>query len=202
MKILALQNCAVEGFGLYRDSLQERCIETVVVRADRTERLPDVEEFDAVLIGGTPISANESEVCGFLQRERLYLQRALALTKPCFGICCGAQLLAKILGAEVNRCSMAEIGCHATRLTEAGAADPLLAGFPEVFEVFQWHADMFALAEGATLLVEGSDVCRNQLFRRDNIVGVQFHLEITAAEAGAFADAYPDELAWCGADAG
>jgi len=47
------------------------------------------------------------------------------------------------------------------------------------------------------LLVEG-EVCRNQMFRQGKVVGVQFHLEATSAEAGAWAKAYPDELAAIG----
>ena len=59
--------------------------------------------------------------------------------------------------------------------------------------MFQWHGDTFVIPEGDALLAEGRD-CRNQLFRRGNAVAVQFHNEVTAADADAWAVAYADEL--------
>jgi GMP synthase (glutamine-hydrolysing) len=117
--------------------------------------------------------------------------------KPCFGICCGAQLLAQLLGARVGRCEQMEIGGYQVRLTPAGREDPLLDGFPPCFPVFHWHGDTFDVPDGAELLVEG-ELCRNQLFRRGNVVGVQFHLEVTCEEAETWADVYAGELAGAG----
>jgi GMP synthase-like glutamine amidotransferase len=129
----------------------------------------------------------------FLEAEYQYLQGAVSAGKTCFGICCGAQLLAQILGAEVRRCEQGQVGGYQVQLTAAGRRDALLQGFPARFPVFHWHGDTFSLPLGAELLVEG-DSCRNQMFRRGNVVGVQFHLEVTVRDAALWADAYADEL--------
>jgi GMP synthase-like glutamine amidotransferase len=87
-----------------------------------------------------------------------------------------------------------EIGAYEVRLTEDGSVDPLLRGFPPRFPVFHWHGDTFGIPRGATLLVQGRD-CRNQMFRKAKVVGVQFHLEVASPEAEIWANEYVDELA-------
>jgi GMP synthase-like glutamine amidotransferase len=194
MKILAIQNCAVEGFGRYERRLVARGVDYTLVHPYRGQRLPPAEAFDLLLVGGTPISAYAAKEYPFLLAEHRALQGAVAAGKTCLGICCGAQLLAQTLGAEVRRCERMEIGGYQVRLTGAGGEDALLRGFPARFPVFHWHGDTFSLPAGADLLVEGDD-CRNQMFRWGSVFGVQFHLEVTADDAALWADAYPDELA-------
>jgi GMP synthase-like glutamine amidotransferase len=197
MKVLAIQNCAVEGFGHYKQHLATRGVDYTVVHPYRGDRLPPAEGFVVLLVGGTPISAYAAEEHPFLLAEYHILQGAVSAGKTCFGICCGAQLLAQILGAEVRRCEQKEIGGYQVQLTRAGGRDALLEGFPTRFPVFHWHGDEFSLPPGAELLVEG-ERCRNQMFRRGNVAGVQFHVEVTGREAALWADAYPEELAALG----
>ncbi|MBN1581799.1 MAG: gamma-glutamyl-gamma-aminobutyrate hydrolase family protein [Anaerolineae bacterium] len=109
-KILAIQNCEIEGFGLYERHLAARGIDYQVTHAYRGHFLPPLESFDAILVGGTPLSAYVAHEHPFLQAEVAYLEQALDAGKPCFGICCGAQILAQILGARVGRCERMEIG--------------------------------------------------------------------------------------------
>jgi GMP synthase (glutamine-hydrolysing) len=191
---LAIQNCEIEGFGLYEQYLRAQEVEHSVVHAYRERALPPFDGFDAILIGGTPVSAYATHEHPFLERECEYLRHALAAAKPCFGICCGAQMLAQLLGAQVQKCSQREIGGYQVRLTSAGQNGPLLDGFPLSFPVFHWHGDTFEIPAGAELLVEGDD-CRNQLFRCGNVVGVQFHLEVTSKDVSVWADEYAPELA-------
>ncbi len=86
-----------------------------------------------------------------------------------------------------------EIGGYEVRLTPRGLEGPALDGFPPTFPVFQWHGDTFEIPPGADLLVEGDD-CLNQMFRKGNVRGIQFHLEVTHVEAGKWADQYASEL--------
>ena len=192
--ILAIQNCEIERFGLYENYLLSQQIRHKVVRAYRDETLPPVATVDAILIGGTPVSVNALDKHPSLEAEREYLRQALQAGKPCLGICWGAQILAQLLGAQVRECERKEIGVYEVRLTSEGQNDPLLEGFPPVFPVFHWHGDTFDVPFGAKLLVEG-DQCRNQLFRSGNVVGVQFHLEVTSGSASLWADEYTAELA-------
>ena len=101
-------------------------------------------------------------------------------------------MLAKLLGGEVLRSPRKEIGGYKVALTEQGLSDPLFHGFPSEFPVFHWHSDVFTIPPGGSLLATGNP-CRIQSFRKDNVWGVIFHLEITTQDAMRWADAYPDE---------
>ena len=200
MKILGIQNCELEGFGRLLRVLPEKGARLTVVHPYSGQELPPLTGFDAVVVGGTPISVRAVDDHPFRGDERLLLGDAVQAGVPCLGICFGAQMLARVLGAAVNRMSGAEIGIARVELTETGAGDPLLAGFPAFFPVFQWHADTFSLPGGAGLLVAGRN-CRNQMFRHGTMAGMQFHLEVEPEEAGAWAAPYADELAAAGRSA-
>jgi len=194
VKVLAIQNCAIESFGALESIMRGRGAEWHLFEAWGNPPFPRAREWDAIVTGGTPLAAYHADRHPFLRAELAFLATALDASIPCLGICCGGQLLASVLGAEVRPQVEQEIGVYPASRTDAGRVDPLLRDFPDTFPVFQWHGDTFAVPAGAELLVAG-DRCRNQLFRHGNVVGMQFHLEVTAAEVARWADAYVDELA-------
>jgi GMP synthase-like glutamine amidotransferase len=193
MRFLGIQNCETEGFGLYQTLLREMGVEFNSVPAFCGSPLPPLNDYQAVLVGGTPVSACTAQNHPFLAAQEASLRSAIQGGKPCLGICFGAQLLAKILGGGVRKAKHMEIGGYELELTAAGKSEPLLRDFPPRFPVFHWHGDTFDLPPGARLLARGAD-CRNQMFRCGPAVGVLFHLEITAGEAASWAKAYSDEL--------
>lgn len=196
MRVLIVQNDETETLGLYERYLLEKEIEREVFHAysiKNDEPFPTTSGYDAFIIGPTPISANSIDQHDFLRKEWGLLGEATESGKPCLGVCCGGQMLARRLGAEVRRSPEKEVGGYEVRLTEAGKVDPLFAGFPPHFPVFHWHSDMFEIPPGGELLVEG-DPCPIQAFRRGNVWGIIFHLEIDGSEVGRWDDAYPAEL--------
>ena len=84
----------------------------------------------------------------FLRQEDLFIKEAIQRGKRILGICLGAQLIAKALGAKVYKAPVKEIGWYEVSLTEEGAKDPLFSDFPKNFSVFQWHEDTFDLPNG------------------------------------------------------
>ena len=101
-------------------------------------------------------------------------------------------MLSMVLGGEVKRSPSKEVGGYTVKLTDDGVMDPLFSGFPEEFPVFHWHTDMFTVPPGGKLLAVG-DPCPIQAYRKDNVWGVIFHLEITSEDAIRWANAYPEE---------
>ncbi len=196
MRTLLIQNCAVEGFGIYESFLVERGLPYDVVRSFETS-LPSLAPYGAIMVGGTPDAVYERGRLPYLAAVHSFLASAAEEGVPCLGICAGAQLLASALGAEVRPHRTKEIGVSGVVLTPAGEEDPILRGFPGSFEVFQWHGDTFGIPEGGHLLARGS-VCTNQMFKYENVVGTQFHLETTRSEALRWADVYGPELAAMG----
>lgn len=193
MNILLIQNCSIEGFGLYETTLRRTASKVEVIHPYRGDPFPNVRELDAVVVGGTPVSAYHLERHAFLQKEFDFLKAVLAKDIPCLGICFGAQLLSLALGGTVSRNPQIEIGVYEVELTDAGKTNRSLRGFPARFPVFQWHGDTFSIPPNAQLLAVGH-TCRNQMFRAGNAIGVQFHLEIGSKEANSWCSAYAEEL--------
>lgn len=130
----------------------------------------------AIVFGG-PMSANDEEPEG-LRREIDWLEVPLRENRPYLGICLGAQMLARHLGACVgpHADGLAEIGWYPLHPTDEGAQ---LMDWPRM--VYHFHREGFDLPAGATLLATADDY-ENQAFRYgENAWAVQFHGELTRA---------------------
>jgi GMP synthase (glutamine-hydrolysing) len=130
----------------------------------------------AVIFGG-PMSVNDSD--DFVRDEIEWIKVPLVEGKPFLGICLGAQMLARHLGATVgfHPEGKAEVGYYPIRVTPAG--HNLMETWPKV--VYQWHREGFGLPAGAELLAEG-DIFKVQAFRYGAATyGIQFHAEVTHA---------------------
>jgi len=142
------------------------------------DALPEtLENHGGVIVFGGPMSANDETE--FIRRETDWLAVPLREKKPFLGICLGAQMLARHLGAPVatHPQGMTEIGYYPIRATQAGR--DLLPDWPD--HVYQWHREGFALPHGADLLAKG-DIFEVQAFRYGPAAyGIQFHPEVTHA---------------------
>lgn len=141
--------------------------------------LPDTLEghAGAVVFGG-PQSANDEEE--FVRREIDWMGVPLAEQKPLLGICLGAQMMARTLGARVY-CHVdqrAEAGYYPIRPTPEGRA--VYEQWPD--HVYEWHREGFDLPPGAVLLAEGDEAFPVQAFRYGPAAfAIQFHPEVTYA---------------------
>ena len=191
---MIIQNDPPETLGFYEEYLKENTDLTLIhaYQMGQHEEFPPIEQFTHFIIGPTPISANNVLSHEFLRKEWNYLQKIIDSGKPCLGVCCGGQMLAKLLGGKVLKSPSKEIGGYIVSLTEQGLSDSLYQGFPDEFPVFHWHSDMFTVPPDGSLLATGYP-CPIQSFRKDNVWGVIFHLEITTLDAERWADAYPEE---------
>ncbi len=177
MKILLIQNHITESFGQIETFLQEKDFEYEIFKAYEAKDYPPIKQFSHLMVGGSPHSSNEVSSIPFLRDEWKYVEKAILLEKPIFGLCFGAQLVARILGAKVKKNSLLEIGDSEIKLTSEGLSDPFFKDFPKKFKAFQFHGETFEIPEGAQLLAEGK-FCKNQAYRYKNILAVQFHLEV------------------------
>jgi GMP synthase-like glutamine amidotransferase len=193
MKILVIQNCATENIGLYEQYLLRNKIVYRVLHAYKSRKFPPSNEYDAFIVAGTPISVNELHEHNFLLKEWIYLKKVVLMNKPYLGICFGGQLLARILGTNVRKNKVMEIGGYDVQLTSYGKKDAVFKGFPQKFPVFQWHTDTFGIPKSARGLVRGK-LCKNQAFRYKNAIALQFHLEVKAKDVSRWARRYAGEL--------
>ena len=112
-------------------------------RRPTTSRREDPLAPDLLVVLGGPIGAYEEALYPFLATELRLLERRLAAGRPTLGLCLGAQLMARALGARVYPGARKEIGWGALSLAPAGKESCLrhLDGT----RVLHWHGDTFDL---------------------------------------------------------
>ncbi len=175
--IYAIQHLAFEDLGILEDTFYEHDYRVRYFEAG-VDDLQKAFEFEGlVIILGGPIGVYETEDYPFLNDEIAYLKQRLAKNLPTIGICLGAQLIAHALGAKVYAGHQKEIGWSKLKIQNI-PNNPLLA--LENIEVLHWHGDTFDLPENAELLAS-SEIYPNQAFRiGQNILALQFHVEVAA----------------------
>jgi GMP synthase (glutamine-hydrolysing) len=195
MRVLVLQHIACEPPGVYEDVLLDVGADIVRVELDEGERLPDWRGFDAIVAMGGPMSVNDEADHPWLVSEKRLIREAVRGGVAFWGVCLGVQLLAASLGARVYPGPAPEVGLMEVTLTDAARTDPVFASLPPRFHTLQWHGDTFDMPEGAVGLAS-SPAYPNQAFRVGTAYGVQFHLEVSAEMAAAWArvPTYADAL--------
>ena len=138
---------------------------------------PDPARYDGVVVFGGAGSANDCADFAWVREELVFIERTLAARVPYLGLCLGAQMLARVLGARVgpDPDGRVEIGFHRVEPTAEGTSE----GFLDApLTVMQWHREGFELPSGAVRLAR-SEAFPNQAFRVDErTIGVQFHPEV------------------------
>jgi GMP synthase-like glutamine amidotransferase len=145
--------------------------------------------YDAVLVLGGAMNVDEGERHGWIAEEEALLRELLAREVPLLGLCLGGQLVAQAAGAEPRRASRPEIGWHRVEVTAEGEDDPLLGPLAPDFEAFQWHSYEFPLPADAVPLAH-SDVCLQAARLGERAWALQFHPEVSRADALHWVDDY------------
>jgi GMP synthase-like glutamine amidotransferase len=193
--VLVLQHAGCEPPGVYEDELRERGLALHRVVLDEGDELPDWREYDAIVVMGGAMGANDERAHPWLAAEKRLIADAVRSGAPYWGVCLGAQLLAASLGAPVRRGASPELGVLPVQLTAAAAADPVFADAPQQFATLQWHGDTYELPAGAVQLAR-SPRYEQQAFSLGRAYALQFHLEVDSALAEEWmrVPAYVDEL--------
>ncbi len=174
---LALRHVDFEDLGLFARPLAEhgyavRYLDTPVASLDPAA----VADADLLVVLGGPMAAYETDRYPWLAAEFDAVAARLAARRPTLGVCLGAQLMAKALGAAVVRAPAVELGWAPLSLTEAGRASPLAP--LDGLAVLHWHGDRFDLPPGATRLA-ATALCPHQAFSHgDHALALQFHAEV------------------------
>ena len=170
--LLVLRHEPSEHLGYFEEILHNQNVSFVYSDLGDTLHLG---AHTGIIVMGGPQSANDEEMAAELH----FIEQALKAKTPVLGICLGAQLIAKALGAQVFRNREKEIGWAPVYLTEARLGDPVFGGLASPSTFFHWHSETFTLPPGAVSLAY-SEKCRQQAFRfHDTVYGIQFHPEIT-----------------------
>lgn len=166
----AIRHLAFEDLGGFAQPLEQAGY-TIRYHDMGVDDVSGIGDPDLLVILGGPIGAYEEALYPWLMDEIALLKARLATTRPTLGICLGAQLMARALGARVYPGRAKEIGFQP--LSQAkGLLEPLRG-----LSVLHWHGDTFDLPEGATRLA-ATPACDNQAFAvGDHALAFQFHPE-------------------------
>lgn len=196
---VALRHVLFEDLGTLADTLEKRgfAIRYVDAGVDDLSRR-DIIGADLMIVLGGPIGAYDEDLYPFLRDELAIIGQRLALRRPILGICLGAQLMARALGAAVTPMGgRKEIGYGPVSLTADGTAS-VLAHLSEDIPVLHWHGDEFQIPPGAKHLAR-TDVCNAQAFDYEGFApGLQFHLEADPARIEQWLIGHSVELAASG----
>jgi len=170
--LLAIQHVPWETPHRILDACHDLHVHTVKPLAGRP--LPAHDEIAGVVAMGGPMNVDETERHPQLAEEREWLGEAVRREMPVLGICLGAQLLARALGAEVRPGEAPELGFAPVEVSASD--DPILGGLAPSTTVLHWHSDVFDLPDGATALAHSAKT-EVQAFRHGNAWGALFHPE-------------------------
>jgi GMP synthase-like glutamine amidotransferase len=177
MRMAVLQHVPFEGPAAIADWAAAHGIELAVAHLYRGDPLPTLAGLNMLTVMGGPMSANDEAIFPWLSPEIALVRSAIGAGKIVLGVCLGAQIIAKALGAKVYAAGQKEIGWFPVRRAEAASA--LFAGAPETFTAFHWHGETFDLPPGALRLAH-TPATPNQAFAiGGTVLGLQFHIEAT-----------------------
>lgn len=189
----------------YEDALRRIAPGATIDRVqpiERRETSVAIADYDAVFLTGSPLhlyhdTAENRRVVDFM--------RAVFETGvPAFGSCAGLQIGTVAAGGTVRAMPRRPEAAFARRITptEAGAAHPMLAGRSRAFDAISIHSDEVAtLPDGATLLARNDATIVQAAeirFGRGILWGVQYHPELTLAEAAGALSRQGDDLVEAG----
>ena len=192
---LAIRHVHFEDCGTLTAALSERGFEVRYVEPWRTDfSALDVTTPDLLVGLGGPVSVYEADVYPWITDELRVFERRLAARRPLLGICLGAQMLARVLGARVFG-GRKELGWAPLRLTEEGKRSAIAPLSGDSTSMLHWHGDTFDLPAGATLLAS-TDQVTHQVFAWEQFaLAFQCHPEIRHEEIESWLVGHACEIA-------
>lgn len=194
IRIHYLEHAAHETPGLIAEWAHEREHAVSGSRLYLGEPIPRHEYMDVLIILGGPMSVHNVGMYPWLKEEKHFIEQAIELNMPMLGICFGSQLIAEVLGSDVYPMNHKEIGFYPVTLTPDGQAHPVVSALPHHFNTFHWHGETYGIPQSARLIAR-SNACLHQGFTLgENIIGLQFHPEVTPKLVENFVTAGEAEL--------
>ena len=149
--------------------------------------------YDAVMVFGGAAHPDQDDHFAWLAHEEEFLREALAAEIPAFGVCLGAQMLARAGGGRVGPARAPEIGWYDVELTAEARTDPVLRAMPPGAVVFQWHRYTYEIPPGGIELAR-SPVATQSFHLPPAAWAIQFHAEVTLPMLSSWIAEDPGEL--------
>jgi GMP synthase (glutamine-hydrolysing) len=190
MRLLAISHQRDAGPGVFAEAIAGAGHRLDVWHRAETDEPPgDPFGYDGVLTFGGAMHADQESGHPWLTEEKTLLRELLDRERPLMAVCLGAQLLAEAAGGSAVRAAEPEIGWSQVEVTEEGAGDPVIGPLAPSFEAFEWHSYECRLPDDAVVLAL-TPVCVQAYRVGESAWGIQFHAEVTAADAAHWVDDY------------
>ena len=159
------------------------------VRLEKGIPKVDLENYDAIIAGGSPFDISTPEPLKSPIQKNIeaffntLFDKVVPNDFPFLGACSGNGALGSYCGASISNTYAEPIGSVTLHITEEGAKDPLLKDLPQTFSALVGHKEACDdLPPGAVLLATSTS-CPVQMFRvKQHIYATQFHPEADADE--------------------
>lgn len=181
-RVLVVQHADHCPPALLGDWLVEAGCELDVATPYDGSELPALDGYDALLVLGGPMGADDEAEHAYLRPLKERVRQAVAAGLPTLGVCLGHQVVAVALGGavEVNPRGQ-QVGLLDVGWTDAAAGDPLLGALATPRRGVQWNSDVVSrLPDGASLLAATPDGEVQAVRFTPAAWGLQLHPEVTA----------------------
>lgn len=195
LRFLSIEHVPQEGVGTISSYIQELGGNLTRHRQYHQQPLSAFHnDYDVLVAMGGPMGVHDSDQHSWLDGELHFIREAINQGKHVLGICLGAQMIARALGAEVRKNPCTEIGWFPVHFENAFLETRIGQGLNRQMDVLHWHGDTFSIPPGA-VQVASSEACANQGFLYEGkVLGLQFHLEMGTEEVGVMIEHFKDEL--------
>ena len=177
MRFLVLQHINIEHPGIFLKFMKEDNIKIDTIELDKNEKIPNLDQYDAMVVMGGPMDTWQEETYPWLKPEKEAIHKFTCINKkPFLGLCLGAQLLSEAVGGKVKKMKTPEIGVLKVSVKNNNS---LFKGLNKELKVLQWHSYEAYDLPSSTNLLASSPACKVQAFSFDRAFGLQFHVEQT-----------------------
>jgi len=166
--------------GLVGGWLDEAGCDVVVCRPYAGDVLPALASYDALLVLGGPMGANDDAEHAWLAPVKDLVREARAGQLPTLGICLGHQLIAVALGGTVGKNPRGQqVGLLGVGWTDAARDDRLMGPLATPRRGVQWNDDVVTRLPDSAVLLAETERGEVQAARFAPLMwGVQLHPEV------------------------
>jgi len=183
-QVWAIQHIGYEDLGSFEPVLKSRGFEVKYFCSQHIDYNGlFADDPDLVVVLGGPMSVHDTDRNPWVLNEEKFVKERIASCKPLMGICFGAQMIARALGAKTYQGPQGkEIGWSKITVNEDGLKTPFRHLDGEFTNMLHWHGDTFDLPYGATLLASSDKYQKQAYSVDDNIICMQCHPEVTTSK--------------------